>query len=103
VLTVKGKSDLYLKIKLIENAILVLGIVIALQFGIYALLYSQVVISGIMFFINAHYTNKFIDYSAWEQLKTIIPILFLAIICGLIIYIFDEFYFYIQNDFLRIV
>lgn len=58
------------------------GIIVGFQFGIYGLLIAQVILSFIFFIINAHYTDKFINYSAWEQIKDILPIILIAIAAG---------------------
>ena len=102
VLKVKGRSDLFLKLKIFEKVLIGLGILIGFQFGIYGLLYSQVAVSLITFFINAYYTDKFIQYSVWEQLKTISPIIFLACICGVGVFVLD-IYLKSNMDIVRIV
>ncbi len=102
VLKVKGRSDLFLKLKLFEKGLITVGILIGLQFGIYGLLYSQVAVSLIIFFMNAHYTDKFIDFPAWEQIKSIMPIIFLSVLCGSIIYLSD-YYLQANMDILRIM
>ncbi len=90
-LMVKGRSDIFLKLTVIKNFLLIIGIIIGVQFGIFGLLYAQVILSFISFFINAFYTNKFIHYSAFEQSKDIFPILLLAVIAGIAIYFLDVF------------
>lgn len=82
VLKVKGRSDLVLKLAFVKKGLTVVLIVIGLQFGIYGLLYAQVILSLIAFLINAHYTDRFIGYSALEQLKDVVPILLIAIFAG---------------------
>lgn len=82
VLKVKGRSDLFLKLEVVKKVIITVAIVIALQFGIFALLYGQVATSVIGFFINTYYTGKFIDYPGWEQAKDISPIIGLALFSG---------------------
>lgn len=91
VLNVKGRSDLFLRIKLYEKVIIILSIIVGLQFGIFGLLFSQVIVSLIFFFINASYTDRLIDFSAWEQIKAIVPSLFLAVFSGGIIYLVDNY------------
>ncbi|CAM4239552.1 lipopolysaccharide biosynthesis protein [Gillisia hiemivivida] len=102
VLKVKGRSDLFLRLSVIEKALIIIGILIGLQFGIYGLLYAQVAVSATTFFMNAHYTDKFIDYSAWEQIKTLIPIIALATVCGALIYLVD-YYIYSKLDIVRML
>jgi teichuronic acid exporter len=102
VLMVKGRSDLYLKLKSFEKILIIVGIIVGIQFGIFGLLYAQVAVSLITFFTNAYYTNKFINYSAWEQIKTLIPILVLASACGGLIFLVD-YYIYSSIDIVRIL
>ncbi len=104
ILKVKGRSDLFLKLEVIKKIIIVITIVLALQFGILALLYGQVFTSIMAFFVNTHYTGKYINYTAWEQSKDIIPILLLAVISGAVIFILDHYLkIYGQIDFIRIL
>ena len=89
ILNVKGRSDLFLKLEVIKKIIVVLAIVVSFQYGIYGLLYGSVITSIIAFFINTHYSGKFLNYSAWEQTKDLLPIIGLGLLIGLVIYFFD--------------
>ncbi len=89
ILKVKGRSDLVLKLAIVKKIIIVIGILIGLQFGIYGLLYAQVILSMILFFVNAIYTEKFISYSAFEQVKDIMPIILIASLSGGLIWVID--------------
>ena len=91
ILNVKGRSDLFLKLEVIKKIIIVVTIIIAIPFGIMALLYGQVVISLLAFFINARYTSRFISYTGWEQIKDVLPILLLALFGGAAILLVDQF------------
>jgi O-antigen/teichoic acid export membrane protein len=89
VLKVKGRSDLFLKLEILKKAMIVIVIAISFQFGIYGLLYGSVLTSVFAFFINTHYTGKFINYSGWEQTKDILPIIVLAIFSSGLVYGLD--------------
>ncbi len=103
ILNVKGRSDLFLKLEVIKKIIIVLTIAVAIPFGIIALLYGQVIISIVAFFINARYTKRFISYTGWEQLKDVIPILILAVFAGSAIFFLDNFGLQDQTYIIRIV
>ncbi|QED36505.1 lipopolysaccharide biosynthesis protein [Antarcticibacterium arcticum] len=103
ILNVKGRSDLFLKLEVIKKIIIILTILIAIPFGILALLYGQVLISLIGFFINAHYTKRFIGYTGWAQLKDVFPIIFLAAFAGFGIFIADHLGLHNQINFIRIL
>ncbi|WP_289021493.1 lipopolysaccharide biosynthesis protein [uncultured Salegentibacter sp.] len=100
VLKVKGRSDLFLKLEIIKKVLIIIGILIAIQFGIYALLYTQAILSIIAFYINSYNTGNFINYSSWEQTKDIFPIIIIGLCSGAIIYFTDLFL--VQQEWLDI-
>lgn len=102
VLKVKGRSDLFLKLEIIKKVIIIVGIIIGIQFGIYGLLYAQVVLSFVAFLINAYYTDKFIEYSALEQIKDILPIFLMASGCGAVV-LYLDFFLRVNLDIVRIL
>jgi teichuronic acid exporter len=84
--------------------ILIIGIIlVTIPFGIYALLWGQVVMAIFGFFINSHYTGKFISYSAISQIKDLIPSILLAIIAGIGCYLLDKLVMLNFMDFIRIL
>ncbi|MDR5590582.1 lipopolysaccharide biosynthesis protein [Christiangramia sp. SM2212] len=91
VLKVKGRSDLFLKLAIIKKVLVVILVVIGLQFGIYGILWSQVIMSCVAFIINSFYTNKFINYSAFEQIKDLIPIFLVSGLIGISVYLVDSY------------
>lgn len=102
VLKVKGRSDLFLRLEIFKKALVIIAVYIALQFGIMALLYSQVITSVLAFFINTHYTGKFINYNSWSQFKDIFPTIILASLSAAVVYLCDYYYFGNNIDILRI-
>lgn len=103
ILNVKGRSDLFLKLEVIKKVIIVITIIAAIPFGIMALLYGQVLISVLGFFINASYTKRFINYTGLQQLKDVFPIIILATIAAVFIYIVDVHGMQEQMNILRIL
>lgn len=91
ILKVKGRSDLFLKLEIIKKILLVVILAFAFQFGIYGLLISSVIFSILAFFINTHYTNKYINYSSWIQIKDLFPIIVLALISGFFVFLLNYF------------
>jgi O-antigen/teichoic acid export membrane protein len=89
ILKVKGRSDLFLRLEIIKKALITVGIVVAIPFGIYGLLWMQVILSTISFFINTFYSGKFIQYPAMEQLTDILPILGISVLTGFFTYMLD--------------
>jgi teichuronic acid exporter len=104
ILIVKGRSDLFLKLEIVKKILTVVIILISFQFGIYGLLYGSVIGSVLCFFINTHYSGKFLNYTAWQQTKDILPIIFVSIGVGGLILVSDlvlESYYFV--DFCRLI
>jgi O-antigen/teichoic acid export membrane protein len=90
ILNVKGRSDLFLKLEILKKAIITIGIIAAIPFGIMALIIFQAVNSILMFLINSYYSGRFIQYSILEQLKDVMSIFLLSIGVGIIIYFLNQ-------------
>lgn len=103
VLTVKGRSDLFLRLEIIKKSLFVIVILISLQWGIYGLLWGSVVFSILAFFINTYYTGKMIQYGAFEQIREIVPYIIIALLIGFSVYFLDKIYLSNQHDLLRII
>jgi O-antigen/teichoic acid export membrane protein len=86
ILKVKGRSDLFFKIEVIKKIIIGAGVLVSISFGIYGLLFFQVLFSVIALFINSHYSGKFIGFPLLQQIKAIAGSLLLSILMGCICY-----------------
>ena len=85
VLTVMGRSDLFLKLEIIKKIIGTVPIVIGIFLGIKVMLWAGFVSSFLCFAINAHYSEKLINYSFANQFKDILPFIIVSIfIAGLV-------------------
>lgn len=96
ILKVKGRSDLFLKLEIIKKIIITVGIACAIPFGIYGLLYFQLISSFIALFINSSYSGKMINYPILDQFKDVMPGISVAVLVGGItwvtnLYIFKDF------------
>lgn len=89
ILNVKGRSDLFLKLEIIKKSIITLGLIIAIPFGIYGLLWMQFGLTILAFFINTSFSGKMINYLMLEQLKDIVPIFGLAGLIGILVFLVD--------------
>ena len=89
ILNVKGRSDLFLKLEIVKKILVVVMIFLTLRFGILGLIWGQLVSSILAFFINTHYSGKFLNYNAWKQIKDILPLIIMAFIAGAIVWGLD--------------
>jgi len=101
ILKIKGRSDLFFKLEIIKKIVMSVILIISFQYGIYGLLYGGVLNSIIAFFINTHYSGKFLNYSAWEQTKDLLPTIFVGILIGFCIFKLDMLISE-MSDFLRL-
>lgn len=103
ILMVLGRSDLFLRLEIAKKIIITLIILCSFPFGIYGLLYGSVLSSVLCFFVNTYYSGKFLNYSAWQQTKDILPIIALSIFVGGLVLIADMvFKNYYFIDFFRL-
>ncbi|MEO6819298.1 MAG: lipopolysaccharide biosynthesis protein [Ginsengibacter sp.] len=98
ILRVKGRSDLILKLNLYKKLTLFAGIAVAITYGVMGLVILQAVGAIIGYFYNSHYSGKFIDYSTTDQVKDILPLLILALICGSVVYFSYQTLYYDWYD-----
>lgn len=89
ILKVKGRSDLFLKLEVVKKVIGIIGIVIAVQFSVLALVILRAVTSIIAYGINSYYSGLFINYGILEQLKDIRNIITIAISGGIALFGFN--------------
>lgn len=103
ILKVKGRSDTYLKLEIFQKLIIIFTILIAINFGIYGLLYAQIFTTVVGFLLSSHYSGKLIEYTTLEQLNDIYPPIILAIFSGVILYFMDISIFSTLPDFGRLL
>ncbi|SFC38768.1 Membrane protein involved in the export of O-antigen and teichoic acid [Parapedobacter composti] len=82
ILNIKGRSDLFLRLEIIKKIIVVIGVICAIPFGIFGLIYFQIVSSILSFFINTYYSGRLIAYNTLTQLLDIAPIFIIAATIG---------------------
>lgn len=99
ILKVLGRSDLFLKLEIIKKVMITVAIIFGLQFGIWGLLWAQVISSYLALVVNLYYTNQLLDYSYSEQFKDILPILLLSVLAGGLAFVFkyyNTFYLWLE-------
>jgi len=73
ILQVKGRTDLSLRLEIIQKILGTLILFIAIPWGIIALCYSRIINSFLCLFINTHYSGKLINLSIFQQLADFLP------------------------------
>lgn len=72
-LQVSGRSDLYLRIEIIKDVLMIIPLVLGVKLGIYWMLWCNVLLSFNAYYLNAYYSGRFVGYSIWMQIKDIAP------------------------------
>lgn len=103
ILKVKGRSDLFLKLELIKKVLVIIVLIVSLRYGIMGLVWGQVIISFVAFFINTHYTGKILNYGPLSQMLDLLPVILLSSVLGFIFYFIDKMFLLHFADIIQIV
>ena len=82
-LQVQGRSDLYLALEIIKKALILIPLSVGALVGIMPMLYVNLIIGVITFYLNSYWTGKFLGYSFWMQVKDVAPSYEVAILVAL--------------------
>jgi O-antigen/teichoic acid export membrane protein len=102
VLSLFGRSDLFLKLEVIKKIIMILLIIIGFNYGIYGLIWSNVIGSMLALLINSFYSGRFLNYSTFNQLFDLFPTV-LVVLSTLIILFFLGIFTSISNPYINIL
>src|SRR5690606_2774749 len=80
ILKVKGRSDLFLRVEIIKKFIGISALVIAIPFGIEAIVWSLCLTNVFFAYLNGFFSGKLIDYSLFDQIKSSFHIIGLAVV-----------------------
>ena len=72
-LQVQGRSDLFLGLEIIKKVIAIGPLCVGAFVGIMPMLYTNIIVCIISFYLNSYYSGKLLGYSSWMQLKDIAP------------------------------
>lgn len=90
VLLVLGRSDLSLRLEVIKKITIALAIIIGIQYGIYGLVIGEVVAAYINLGINTYYSERFLQYSLFDQIKDVLPTITFSGLIGGGLYLLDN-------------
>lgn len=78
-LQVKGRSDLFFRLEIVQKVIGVMILCVTLPFGLKAMCYGEIILSILCLIVNTHYTGKLLNLGLIEQIKDISPSLILSV------------------------
>lgn len=83
-LQVQGRSDLFLGLEIVKKIIGLVPLAVCIFYGIMPMLYVNIVIGVICYFLNSYFPGKLLGYSSWMQIKDVAPsygIALLVVVC----------------------
>jgi len=84
-----GRSDLVFKLEIIKKVIGVILLIITMNISVIVMAYSLLISSLLNQIINAYPNKNLLDYGYIRQIKDILPSIVIAVIMGIIIYLFN--------------
>lgn len=87
-LQVQGRSDLYLVLEIVKKVIGLAPFFVGAFIGIMPMLYMNLVIGVVYFFLNSYFSGKYLGYSSWMQLKDIAPSYGVAVAVAMSVWFF---------------
>jgi O-antigen/teichoic acid export membrane protein len=73
IISVKGRSDLHLKLELIKKITLLPIFAIGIFYGIIPMIWGLIANAAFSFYLNSYYSGNLINYPISEQIKDILP------------------------------
>ena len=82
-LQVQGRSDLFLGLEVIKKIISLAPLFVGAFVGIIPMLWVNIIVGIIAYFLNSYFSGRLLGYSSWMQLRDIAPSYALAIAIAL--------------------
>ena len=82
-LQVQGRSDLFLGLEVVKKVIALAPLFVGAFVGIMPMLWVNMFVGIIAYFLNSYYSGRLLGYSSWMQLRDIAPSYALAIAIAL--------------------
>jgi teichuronic acid exporter len=86
-LMAKGRSDLFFFLEVIKKILIVVLIVITYRWGVTGMLWGQIVMSILGYYINSYYTTRLIGYRLKEQVLDLAPYAGISALMGAGVYL----------------
>jgi O-antigen/teichoic acid export membrane protein len=87
-LNVKGRSDLVLKVGLVKKAVNLALLFLAIPYGVFGIVVSQVIGTFLALIPNTYYSARLVGYLFFDQVKDVVKPLFAALVAGFCSWLF---------------
>ena len=85
-LQVQGRSDIFLGLEIIKKVMFLGPLFIGALVGIMPMLWANLLVGIICYFLNSYYSGRLLGYSSWMQIKDILSSLCMVTIIAIIIF-----------------
>ena len=85
-LQVQGRSDLFLGLEIVKKIIFLGPLFVGAFVGLLPMLYVNIAVNVMAYFLNSYYSGKFLGYTSWMQIKDIAPSYGVATIVALSVF-----------------
>jgi teichuronic acid exporter len=86
-LTAKGRSDLFFRLEVLKKVLAVVLIALTCFWGVTGILWGQVAMSVLGYYINSYYTTRLIGYHLREQIVDLLPYAAVSALMGGSVYL----------------
>ncbi len=86
VLKALGRSDLFFRLEVLKKILVVVAIAVTYRWGIQAMIYGQIGVSILAYYLNSYYSGKLINYPTKEQVFDLAPYMGIAMVMGIGVY-----------------
>lgn len=101
IINAQGRSDLYLKIDLINKVMVLVSVAITYRFGITGMIIGQILYTIITYYLYSYSTDKVLGFSVLSQIKELLPSFFISVFMGLIVFLCT--YLKIENLLIQLI
>lgn len=85
-LQVQGRSDLFLGLEVVKKLIGLIPLAVCVFWGIMPMLYVNLAVGVVAYFLNSYYSGRLIGYNSWMQVKDIAPSCLVAAIVAVSVF-----------------
>jgi len=96
-----GRSDLYLKLDIFNKILIIILIYFTYKYGVYGLIYGQILSVVISHFLYSYFINILLNYSVFQQIKDLFSLFLISTIMGICVYSIE--YFTISNLYTELI
>lgn len=101
ILKAKGDSRIFLRIDITKHIISTIVLFVVYRWGIMAIIYSNVALAYLFYYLNFYFAGKKMNFSFGKQLLDLLPYFILALITSVIM--FFSAYFFSSSEVLKLI